>query len=550
MPGGGGGGARGGRPDGGGAAGGGRGKFPFGAKSGGVGASVKSLKGKKFPGAKAKSAWMVLFCSVRAGSCAALAPTWGKLGKRAKQGVLYRVGAVDCDAERRLCARQADWEEQGGNDGAPVVRLVVHGSSHDLQEWREDDSGAAAAEKAGAGGAGGANGLPSVKLLHAFASSKLADLPPPPVVFALRTRAHADAFRAEQCGGGAARWKRCAVLFTERSEPSAGTNALGLFFRHDLPLAEVRAARSRNVALARLFGVYAFPTLLVLDENGDEVDRYVDEQTQTPQQQQSGSGEGAVGGGGGKRGGGAAKLKKLHGFLLGQKGQKKRRRALPFPRGLPALTPASATELCDLKGVGGKGGGKGKGGSSSSSSGGGGSSTCAIFLFGGDALRREHAAASEGLFRHFLGDARVSLSWMFSSDALLASLAEATGAAGVRGSVADFSRGSGGGGGGGGGGARKKTSKKKTDEEEEAPTPAPRTSSAEAGGAAALLRASHGLLLLRRSKNGAVRVALHAAEQPFDAAALASTVDRLLGGDLQMSPWKTPSLAFGAAYGM
>ena len=96
------------------------------------GSPVKSFKAKRFPGDESKHAWLVLFCIRKSEACQRLAPFWEKLAVKAKAGLVYRVGAVDCNKERSLCR---------SNSPTPPAARAVLLAAGTRAAAEEDDGG-------------------------------------------------------------------------------------------------------------------------------------------------------------------------------------------------------------------------------------------------------------------------------------------------------------------------------------------------------------------------------------------------------------------------
>jgi DnaJ domain len=231
--------------------------------------TVSKLGSIKFPDAKSKHIWLVVFYDNNTPGCEAAKPILEKIASKVSGG--YKTGALDCGRD----AREKQFCEKHGvrTQSLPQYALVVNGSwkfySDDDDDNTDDDNGSQA----------------SPKSLHEFVMDELR------MVSLIQNINHPSQLHDRllldqlQIQGGSRpasstrrtpeRQKQLGsvLLLSDKYETSALLFGVAYQYRDVFVTGESRA---KNLALAKEFGVKKYPLLIVLVPSGLGDERYSD----------------------------------------------------------------------------------------------------------------------------------------------------------------------------------------------------------------------------------------------------------------------------------
>ena len=227
--------------------GGGGGGFPGGGFPGGgggrqaqelfpKGGDVAPLGKAKFPDAKSKFLWLVVFYDNNDQDCVNAQPTVVQLAKKTKG--TFKVGAVNCgrsQAEAEFCASKVDVQ------ALPAFGMIVDGEFSAMEQGF----------------------MPSAKKLHDFAVEKM----PFHLVQNINHVSHVN----DRLMASVSKERKSAaiLLLSDKYETSPLYASLAYQYRKNFIFGESRA---KNLALAKEFGVKKYPTLVVISGKIDKYD--------------------------------------------------------------------------------------------------------------------------------------------------------------------------------------------------------------------------------------------------------------------------------------
>ena len=200
--------------------------------------SVAKLGSPKFPDAKSKHLWLVIFYRNDVKECAEAKPQVDRLAEKVKG--TYKIGAINCGLnakEKAFCEKKGVSQED-----LPAFAFIVDGEMT-LFEAEEDDPP-----------------VPTARDLHDFA---LDNMPKETVkninhISQVDERLLNPVKTNKKLQGGV-------LLMTDKYETSALFYSLAYQFRSTLVFGESRA---KNLALAKEFGVKKYPLLVVFVPKG------------------------------------------------------------------------------------------------------------------------------------------------------------------------------------------------------------------------------------------------------------------------------------------
>lgn len=226
---------------------GGGGGFPGGGFPGGgggrqaqelfpKGGDVAPLGKAKFPDAKSKFLWLVVFYDNNDQDCVNAQPTVVQLAKKTKG--TFKVGAVNCgrsQAEAEFCASKVDVQ------ALPAFGMIVDGEFSAMEQGL----------------------MPSAKKLHDFAVEKM----PFHLVQNINHVSHVN----DRLMASVSKERKSAaiLLLSDKYETSPLYASLAYQYRKNFIFGESRA---KNLALAKEFGVKKYPTLVVISGKIDKYD--------------------------------------------------------------------------------------------------------------------------------------------------------------------------------------------------------------------------------------------------------------------------------------
>ena len=192
---------------------------------------VTSLRQGKFPGTDAKNIWFLAFYAPWCGHCQQMKPAFEELAQKLRGFV--RVGAVNCEKEKGLCAME-------GVDSYPTLKLKKAGVSTTYD-----------------GGGHGAEQMREWVLDHL------------PVHYAtLKKSTQLQKFMSLDCGSD----KPCVVFLNDKPDTPAWFKVAAYAFRNTLNLAE---SRGNNAEIGMHFDVFDQPALLVVcDGDVEKTERF------------------------------------------------------------------------------------------------------------------------------------------------------------------------------------------------------------------------------------------------------------------------------------
>eukprot|EP01028_Stygiella_incarcerata_P003617 TRINITY_DN17484_c0_g1_i1.p1 TRINITY_DN17484_c0_g1~~TRINITY_DN17484_c0_g1_i1.p1 ORF type:complete len:470 (+),score=120.52 TRINITY_DN17484_c0_g1_i1:115-1524(+) len=206
---------------------------------------VVSLNSKNFDEIVANDdhLWVVEFYAPWCGHCQSFSPAYEKLAKEMRSQGLFRVGAVDCDADKSMASRF-------GIQGFPSI-LVFQGGSTTSKGRRMKNNKPIPY-----------NGMRSGKAITEFAISHMPDYSD-----RLKSKAAVDEFVKEDAASISK-----AILFTNRPEVTPLWKALSAEFRDRISFGAVLGRESES--LAEEFGVPKVPGILVFHHPSGESELY------------------------------------------------------------------------------------------------------------------------------------------------------------------------------------------------------------------------------------------------------------------------------------
>lgn len=202
------------------------------------GGDVAPLGKAKFPDAKSKFLWLVVFYDNNDQDCVNAQPTVVQLAKKTKG--TFKLGAVNCgrsQAEAEFCASKVDVQ------ALPAFGMIVDGEFSAMEQGR----------------------MPSAKKLHDFAVEKM----PFHLVQNINHASHVN----DRLMASVSKERKSAaiLLLSDKYETSPLYASLAYQYRKNFIFGESRA---KNLALAKEFGVKKYPTLVVIS---GKIDTYTGE---------------------------------------------------------------------------------------------------------------------------------------------------------------------------------------------------------------------------------------------------------------------------------
>ena len=200
------------------------------------GGDVAPLGKAKFPDAKSKFLWLVVFYDNNDQDCVNAQPTVVQLAKKTKG--TFKVGAVNCgrsQAEADFCASKVDVQ------ALPAFGMIVDGEFSAMEQGR----------------------MPSAKKLHDFAVEKMP-------FHLVQNINHVSHVNGRLMASVTKERKSAAILLlSDKYETSPLYASLAYQYRKNFVFGESRA---KNLALAKEFKVKKYPTLVVISGKIDKYD--------------------------------------------------------------------------------------------------------------------------------------------------------------------------------------------------------------------------------------------------------------------------------------
>jgi len=200
------------------------------------GGDVAPLGKAKFPDAKSKFLWLVVFYDNSDQDCVNAQPAVVQLAKKTKG--TFKVGAVNCgrsQTEAEFCASKVDVQ------ALPAFGMIVDGEFSAMEQGR----------------------MPSAKKLHDFAVEKM----PFHLVQNINHVSHVN----DRLMASVSKERKSAaiLLLSDKYETSPLYASLSYQYRKNFIFGESRA---KNLALAKEFGVKKYPTIVVISGKIDKYD--------------------------------------------------------------------------------------------------------------------------------------------------------------------------------------------------------------------------------------------------------------------------------------
>eukprot|EP00561_Arcocellulus_cornucervis_P000273 CAMPEP_0185824798 /NCGR_PEP_ID=MMETSP1322-20130828/30163_1 /TAXON_ID=265543 /ORGANISM="Minutocellus polymorphus, Strain RCC2270" /LENGTH=428 /DNA_ID=CAMNT_0028522469 /DNA_START=107 /DNA_END=1393 /DNA_ORIENTATION=+ len=200
------------------------------------GGDVAPLGKAKFPDAKSKFLWLVVFYDNSDQDCVNAQPAVVQLAKKTKG--TFKVGAINCgrsQAEAEFCASKVDVQ------ALPAFGMIVDGEFSAMEQGR----------------------MPSAKKLHDFAVEKM----PFHLVQNINHVSHVN----DRLMASVSKERKSAaiLLLSDKYETSPLYASLSYQYRKNFIFGESRA---KNLALAKEFGVKKYPTIVVISGKIDKYD--------------------------------------------------------------------------------------------------------------------------------------------------------------------------------------------------------------------------------------------------------------------------------------
>ena len=200
------------------------------------GGDVAPLGKAKFPDAKSKFLWLVVFYDNSDQDCVNAQPAVVQLAKKTKG--TFKVGAINCgrsQAEAEFCASKVDVQ------ALPAFGMIVDGEFSAMEQGR----------------------MPSAKKLHDFAVEKM----PFHLVQNINHVSHVN----DRLMASVSKERKSAaiLLLSDKYETSPLYASLSYQYRKNFIFGESRA---KNLALAKEFKVKKYPTIVVISGKIDKYD--------------------------------------------------------------------------------------------------------------------------------------------------------------------------------------------------------------------------------------------------------------------------------------